>query len=141
MAQILVSESATELINLVAERWGYYYAKRLKMAEMMKATATERAQITAVGKRIAEKMGLYLKEGKDVRSEIASLQAELSSARAVLKEKAAPFYQQIAPLNKALSYLDKEVIPVAIEKATGERVVPRFQISDYVLKAIMKPSK
>jgi hypothetical protein len=141
MAQILVSESATELISLVAERWGYYFGKRLIQADLMKATATERAQITAAGKRIAEKMGLYLKEGKDVRSEIAALQAELASARAALREKATPFYQQIAPLNKALSYLDKEVIPVAIEKATGEKVVPRLQVSDYILKAIMKPSK
>jgi NAD-dependent DNA ligase len=136
MSQVIqLPEEVSHLINIISERWGYYFGKRAIQSELMKATATERATVGSIGQSIAKKMNEYINEGKDVREDIRSLQAELVKARGELKAKAEPFYAKIAVLNTALSYLDKQVIPAAIEKATGSPVVPRSQVSDYILQA------
>ena len=137
--QIQLPEEVAGLISIVAERYGYYFAKRSIQSELMKATTLERAKVRTTGKAIAIKIGEYLSEGKDVRSEVADLQGKLATARATLKLKSAPYYAKMSPLTKAISYLDKVVIPPQIEKATGEKLLPRFQVSDYTLKAITKP--
>lgn len=134
-------KEVTDFINVVSERWGYYFGKRAVQSELMKATTVERATVRALGQKISAKIGEYMENGTDVREEVRSLQGELAKARAELKAKSAPFYEKIRPLNKALTYLDKTAIPQAIEQVTGEKVVPRFQVSDYVVKAITKPKK
>jgi len=139
--QSQIPEEVAGLINLVAERWGYYFGKRVVQSELMRATAVERARVRSIGKQISALISKYLSEGEDVRSEVAKLQGELAEARQVLKQKSAPFYEKMRPLTKALSYLDKTVIPKALEEVTGEKVTPRFQVSDYILKAISKPRK
>jgi hypothetical protein len=106
----------------------------------MHETIVERAKVRETGQKISAKISEYMEKGTDVREEVRSLQGELAKARAVLKEKSAPFYEKIRPLNKALTYLDKTAIPQALEQVTGEPVTPRFQLSDYVLKAL-KPKK
>jgi hypothetical protein len=106
----------------------------------MKTTTVDRATVRAIGQKISAKISEYMENGTDVRQEVHSLQGELAKARATLNQKSAPFYEKIRPLNKALSYLDKQVIPQAIEKATGEKVIPRYQLSDYIVKAL-QPKK
>ena len=134
--QLLIPSEVESLINVVAERWGYYFGKRILQSELMRVTKDERAIVKEIGQKISTKINEYLEKGVDVRDEIRVLQAELTKARATLKEKSEPFYEKIRPLNKALSYLDKEVIPRALEAVTGEKVAPRFQLSDYVIKAL-----
>ena len=135
--QIPEETEATEaLVDTVAERWGYYFGKRTTQSELMKATSAERTQVRAVGKLIKAKIADYLTNGTDVREEVVSMQGNLKEVRATLSEKSKPFYDKISPLNNALSYLDKVVIPMQIEKATGEKVLPRFQVADYTKKAI-----
>ncbi|MEM2613240.1 MAG: hypothetical protein QXO15_03315 [Nitrososphaerota archaeon] len=136
MAQTLIPTEVAELINLVAERYGYYFGKRLIQSELMRETKEERKTIKEIGKKISEKMSEYLEKGVDVREDICSLQGELARVRAELAQKSAPYYEKLRPLNKALSYLDKEVIPKAIERVTGKKVTPVTQVSDYLLKAI-----
>jgi len=133
--QIVIPKEIEDLINAVSERWGYYFGKRALMGELMRATASEIAKIKALNQKISEKISEYM-NGKDVRDEIKALQAELTKVQETYKQKAEPFYAQIKPLNKALSYLDKIVIPNAIEAVTGEKVMPRFQVSENILKAI-----
>ena len=131
-----IPEDVEALIDTVAERWGYYFGRRATQSELMKATSTERTQVRAVGKLIRAKIADYLTNGTDVREAVISMQGQLAEVRAALKEKSTPFYTKISPLNKALSYLDKVVIPQQLEQARGEKVLPRFQVADYTLKAI-----
>jgi hypothetical protein len=140
-SQVQIPQEVASFINVVSERWGYYFGKRAVQSELMKATTVERATVRALGQKISAKISEYMENGTDVREEVRSLQGELAKARAVLKEKSSPFYEKIRPLNKALTYLDKTAIPQAIEQVTGEKVVPRFQVSDYIVKAITKPKK
>jgi len=142
MAQVVIPAEVGQLVNVVAERWGYYLGKRTIQSELMKATTIERAKVRAVGQMISAKMNEYLNSGTDVRQEVAELQSQLAEARTTFKAKATPFYEKIKPLNKVLTFLDKTVIPQAIEQATHEKLTPRFQVSDYVLKALApKPRK
>lgn len=140
-SQVQIPKEVTDFIKVVAERWGYYFGKRAVQSELMKATTVERATVRALGQKISAKISEYMEKGTDVRKEVRSLQGELAKARAVLKEKSSPFYEKIRPLNKALTYLDKQVIPQTIEQVTGEKVVPRFQVSNYIVKALTKPKK
>lgn len=133
---VQIPEEIAGLINVVAERWGYYFGKRAIQSELMKATQVERATVKSIGAKIGAKIEEYMNNGTDVRAEVKALQGELAKARASLKEKSEPFYEKLRPLNKALSFLDKKVIPDAIEKATGEKVLPRYQVSDYIVKAL-----
>jgi len=132
-------DTATEqeaLISTVAERWGYYLGKRTTQSGLMQATSAERTKVREVGKSIKDKIADYLKNGTDVRDEVVSLQVDLEGEQEALSEKSKPFYEKISPLNKALSYLDKVIIPMQIERATGVAVMPRFQVADYTQKAI-----
>jgi hypothetical protein len=138
---VQIPEEVAGLINVVAERWGYYFGKRATQSELMKATQVERATVRSFGQKISAKISEYMENGTDVRQEVKTLQGELAKARAVLREKSAPFYEKIRPLNKALSFLDKKVIPDAIEKATGEKILPRYQVSDYIVKALTPKQK
>lgn len=143
MAQttVQIPEEVVGLINVVAERWGYYFGKRAIQSELMKATQVERATVRSIGQKISAKISEYMENGTDVRQEVRTLQGELAKARATLKEKSEPFYEKIRPLNKALSFLDKKVIPEAIERVTGEKILPRYQVSDYIVKALTPKQK
>lgn len=131
-----IPEEVASLINTVAERWGYYFGRRVTQSELMKATSNERKQVRAIGKLISAKIGEYLSQGTDVREAVTSMQGELAQVRSVLKQKSAPFNAKMSPLNKAITYLDRVVIPQQLEKATGDKVLPRLQVSDYTIRAI-----
>jgi hypothetical protein len=108
----------------------------------MKTTTVERANVRAIGQMISAKINDYMANGTDVRQEVQSLQQRLAEARTTFKAKATPFYEKIRLLNKVLTFLDKNVIPEAITKATGEQLTPRLQVSDYILTALApKPRK
>jgi len=134
--QIILPKEVEDLISVVSERWGYYFGKRAIMGELMSATKKEIAAIKALNKKISEKINEYAKDGKDVRSEIKALQAELEKAREAFKQKSEQYYAKLKPLNKALSYLDKIVIPSAIEAVTKEKIMPRYQVSEDLMKVI-----
>mgnify|MGYP000255011346 CR=1 FL=1 len=138
MSQILIPKEIEDLVNLVEERWGYYLGKRVIQSELFKATQKERTEIRAIGEKISKLLNEYLEKGVDTREEIKKLQEELATARATLMEKSAPFYEKLRPLNMAISYLDKKLIPEALEKATGRKPVPRLQVSEYLLKVVKK---
>ncbi len=124
------------LVQTVAERWGYDFGRRTTQSELMTATITERTEVRTVGKNIKGKIADYLKNGTDVRDEVNSLNGQLKEAKEANSEKAKPFYEKIRPLSKAIAYLDRVVIPIQIKDATGEELLPRFQVADYTKKAI-----
>ena len=135
-AEIDTEAERDALIDTVAERWGYYFGKRTTQSELMQSFTAERTQVRATGSLIKAKIADYLKNGTDVRDEVNSMQGVLKEAKETLSELSKPYYEKISPLNKALSYLDKVVIPMQIEQATGKAVMPKFQVSDYTKKAI-----
>jgi len=124
-----------EIITVVAERYGYYFGKRLLQSQILKKTGEERKKVKEITKTISEKISEYLEKGSDVRSEVLSLRQELAKIREAMKEKTSEEMQKIAILNKALSYLDKIVIPAMFERV-GIKIVPRTEVSDYILNAI-----
>jgi len=136
METLQIPEQVAELINVVAERYGYYFAKRIKTSELMKATAIERREVQRINKAISGKVNEWMKDGTDTRPEIIALQGELASARAALKQKSAPFNDATRPLGKAISYLDKTLIPNQLQAVTGQPVIPKFTVSPEILKAI-----
>lgn len=138
---VQIPQEVAGLISVVSERWGYYFAKRVKSAELMKATSPERQKVTKLGKAISEKVGEWMANGTDTRAEITALQTQLGQARAELKEKSAPYYEVMKPLSGAISYLDKILIPSQLQTVTGQPIVPKFQVSADILKAITKPAK
>jgi chromosome segregation ATPase len=143
------------LISVVAERYGYYFAKRVKSAERMQATLPERQKVAELDKAISEKdkaisekVGEWMKNGTDTRAEITALVAEITPLQASLKdakdarkEKGKEFSTKIGELTRALNYLDKILIPSQLQAVTGQPVVPKFTVSADILKAITKPAK
>jgi len=140
METVQLPKEVAEFIDIVAERYGYYFGKRAIQSELMRATKAERAEVRLLGQKIGALFGEYLSEGRDVRSEVAQLQKRLAKARENLKVKSAPFYEKMRPLTKALSYMDKVVIPKRLERL-GKPVQPRFQVDETILNAITKPKK
>jgi len=139
-SQVQIPKEVAEFIDLVAERYGYYFGKRAIQSELMRATKAERAQVRLLGQKISALINEYMENGTDVREEVRSLQGELVKARAILKQKSAPFYEKMRPLTKAISYLDKEVIPKRLEQL-GKPVQPIFQVDKAIINAITKPKK
>ena len=139
--QVAVPENIKVFVDTVAERWGYYAAIRATQSDLMKSTVAERSVVNSLGKSIASKVEAWMATGEDTREPIKELQGKLVDAKAVLKVKGEPFYAKMTEPRKAISYLDKEVIPKQLAEIRGEAVVPRFQVSEAVLRAITKPSK
>ncbi|MBA7609115.1 hypothetical protein ES703_16302 [subsurface metagenome] len=131
-----IATAQEALVQTVAERWGYDFGRRTTQSELMTATITERTEVRTVGKNIKGKIADYLKNGTDVRDEVNSLGSQLKEAKEANSVKAKPFYEKIRPLSKAIAYLDKVIIPIQITEATGEKLLPRFQVADYTQKAI-----
>jgi len=138
---ITVPQEYQVLVDTVAERWGYYLAKRSIQSELMRKTKVERAKVRSLGSDIADRINDWVNNGTDTRKEIRALQGELAQAKQVLKVKSAPFYDRMRPLTKAISYLDKDIIPNQIEQATGEKLTPRFKVSTEIVRALAKPKK
>lgn len=135
MAQIQIPEEIATLVDTVAQRYGYDLGRRLTQKEMMKSTTKELGAIRSVRASIRNEFKAYLEEGVDVREKIISLQKVLKTAREKYRVKADPYLDKIRPLRKAVSHLDK-VIPEQIERATGEKVIPKFKVSEELMKAI-----
>lgn len=137
---VTIPREIAEFIDIVAERYGYYFGKRAIMSELMKTTTEERAKVRELGKKVNKLFEEYIKEGKDVRNEIVNAQRELKKAKAELREKSKPFYEKMRPLNLALSYLDKIVIPSKIEQITGKKVTPIYEVSREI-RAVIESKK
>jgi hypothetical protein len=141
--------------ELVAERFGYYTARKLKMAEMNEKTEAERKQASAMRKAISfrlkfdRKNGGYSYEIGDALREAMtsgnweayeSKLKELSEVKKSIDNIATPYRKEMNSFNKALRYIDNVCIPDSL-KELGHPIQPRFSLSDWVKKAIEQQRK
>lgn len=122
--------------ELVAERYGYFTARRLTQQDMSEKCKTEIEAVNAKRKEINENIEKLL-EGEDAEAR-SSIKAETKELKA-LKETAdtvkKPFLEKIKPLAQAQKYADNVAIPDSL-KELGYPVQPRFSLSDWMTRAL-----
>jgi hypothetical protein len=134
---VAVPEEYKAFVDLVAERWGYYFGKRAISKEKKEATKTEKGQVDSLKEKLGKLIGeLISNKEADNRDTIRITQLELQKAEAELALKREPFNIKARPLNRALRYMDDVAIPKRIQELTGTAVTPRFQLSNDILKSI-----
>lgn len=121
--------------DLVGERMGYFMGRRTKQSEMNDATKTERAAANKISKELQENLPDYIKDG-DIDAYNTKI-TQLKKARKVVADKSKPFRAKIKPLAKAQKYCDTVAIPDAL-KELGAPVTPRFNLSDWINKAMQE---
>ena len=118
--------------QLVAERYGYSVARRVKQAEMSVATEALRQDATALRGRITESIESLI---KDLKAETASVivdgRAQLEVKRAEISEASKPFREAMSPLNRGVRFFDNVIIPDSL-KQLGYGIQPIFNLSDHV---------
>jgi hypothetical protein len=141
--------------ELVSERYGYWTARRLKVAELNEKIGDERKKANEIRKAIAFRlkfdrknggysydMGEVLKmavENGDWESFKAKL-GELAEVKKNIDGVAKPYRQEINLLNRAVRYMDNVAIPDSL-KELGYPVEPRFSLSEHVKKGIESQRK
>jgi hypothetical protein len=127
--------------ELVSERFGYYTARKLKMAEMNEEVKDLNKELREIRKSLNTAIEEYIKEPNDgLREQIFKCRQAIEEKRPIIKERKAPFMKEINPLNKAVRYMDNVAIPDSL-KELGYPVQPRFSLSDWVKKGIESQKK
>jgi len=127
--------------ELVAERYGYWMARRLTQQEMSEAVKAESKAVSETRKAITTAIASYIDEPNDeLRTTIKENQKTIEEQRKVLKEKKAPFMKKISPLAKATRYMDNVAIPDSL-KELGKPVQPRFSLSKWINDALEASKK
>jgi hypothetical protein len=127
--------------ELVSERFGYYTARKLKMAEMNEAVSDLNKEVREIRKSLNTAIEEYIKEPNDgLREQIFKCREAIEEKRPAIKEKKAPFMKEINPLARAVRYIDNVAIPDSL-KEIGYPVQPRFSLSDWVKKGIESQKK
>jgi len=137
---LAIPKNVANLINVVAERYGYYFATRKIQSELFRETKEERKKVQNLRKTIQNLVNEMVYDGKDHRKTIKELQKQLFEAKKQLKSKSAPFYEKKRPLIKAISLLDKEIIPQKLQEV-GKKIEPRYTLSDWIKKELVKRQK
>lgn len=129
-------------VELVAERYGYFMARRLTQQDMSEKTKKESEAVRKLSKTASKAIEDFIEKPTDaLKTTIISTRKELVDAKKVAKDARQPFLDKISPLVKAQKYLDNVAIPDSL-KELGHPAQPRFSLSDWVTKAIeQKPKK
>jgi len=131
-----IPQNIQNFIDVVVERYSYYFGKRKIQSELFRATRDERNKVRDIGKTINALINEMIYDGKDNRKTIKELNKQLFDAKKVLREKSRPFYEKMRPLTKAISLMDREIIPQKIQEVTGKPLQPRFTLSDWIKKKL-----
>ena len=145
-AKTQVAEAVTEEANrldmlegfteLIAERYGYWMARRLTQQEMNEAVKEEAKAYRETRKALNKNVADYIEEPTDeLRTAIKDTQKTIKEQSKVLKEKKNPFMKKISPLAKAVRYCDNVAIPDSL-KELGKPVQPRFSLSKWINDAL-----
>jgi hypothetical protein len=118
--------------QLVAERYGYAVARRIKQAEMSVATEALRKEATALRSRVAESIESLIKEPTtETAATITEARASLEAKRKEISEASKPYREAMSPLNKGVRFFDNVIIPDSL-KQLGYPIQPIFNLSDHV---------
>ena len=141
MSKAILSQlppQVAEVLNLMAERYGYFLGRREKLAEKRKATKDLEAQARELRAQIESYLNAYIEKGEDVRESVMVLRKRLAPIEGELAKIRAPFNEVIRPLNRAIRHLDSLIIP-RLEKIRGEKITPKFTVDIEIPKK--KPKK
>jgi hypothetical protein len=128
-------------LELVGERFGYWMGRRLTQQEMSEKCKEEIKAVREKNKQLSENIEAFLETPTDdLKTTIKANQKDLASLRKVAAEKTKPFRDKIAPLAKAQKYCDNVCIPDSL-KELGKPAVPRFNLSDWITKALETTQK
>ena len=127
--------------DLLAERTGYMFGAKALSTTMSEKTEKERKVVTDKGKSVKEAFTTLIEQPTKQHSEnFLQVQKELVDAQKVNKKAGEPHMAKITPLRRAVRYIDVVAVPDAL-KQLGSPVLPRFSLSDWVSKAIVKKKK
>ena len=122
--------------DLIGERWGYWFGRKMKQQEMSEACKEERKAVSEIRKSI--KIEEFI-QNSDLDGYNAKMK-EIKEAREVVTKKAKPFLEKISPLSKAVRFLDSVAIPDAL-KQLGTPVQPRFSLSEFISQQLAQQKK
>ena len=127
--------------DLLAERTGYMFGAKALSTTMSEKTEKERKVVTDKGKSVKEAFTTLIEQPTKQHSEnFLQVQKELVDAQKVNKKAREPHMAKITPLRRAVRYIDVVAVPDAL-KQLGSPALPRFSLSDWVSKAIVKKKK
>lgn len=124
----VMTPEVSRLVELVGQRYGIYFGKRIVQGNVVKATSTERTEMRTINKEMNEKIASYLDAGTDVREDVKALVSKRANVKKAMAEKSKPFSPTLSELGTTLSYLDKVAVPQAFTKATGRAIIPITEV-------------
>jgi len=122
--------------ELVAERYGYFTARRLTQQDMSEKCKAEMEAVNAKRKAMNENIEKLLEaENEEARTAIHAQAKDLKTLKEEADTVKKPFLEKIKPLSQAQKYCDSIAIPDFL-KELGHPVQPRFSVSDWMSKAL-----
>jgi hypothetical protein len=122
--------------ELVAERYGYFTARRLTQQDMSEKCKAELEAVNAKRKAMNENIEKLLEaEDEEARTNYKAQAKDLKTLKEEADIAKKPFLEKIKPLSTAQKYCDSVAIPDFL-KELGHPVQPVFKLSDWMNKAL-----
>ena len=135
-AEVTKTDMLEAFAELVAERYGYFTARRLTQQDMSEKCKVEVEAVNEKRKALNENIEKLLEaEDAEARSAIKVQAKELKTLKEAADTVRKPFLEKIKPLSQAQKYCDSVAIPDSL-KELGHPVQPRFSLSDWMNKAL-----
>ena len=135
-AEVTKTDMLEAFAELVAERYGYFTARRLTQQDMSEKCKVEVEAVNEKRKALNENIEKLLEaEDAEARSAIKVQAKELKTLKEAADTVRKPFLEKIKPLSQAQKYCDNVAIPDSL-KELGHPVQPRFSLSDWMNRAL-----
>jgi regulator of sigma D len=135
-AEVTRTDMLEAFAELVAERYGYFTARRLTQQDLSEKCKVEMDAVNEKRKALNENIEKLLEaEDAEARSAIKVQAKELKTLKETADTAKKPFLEKIKPLSQAQKYCDSVAIPDFL-KELGQPVQPRFKLSDWMTKAL-----
>lgn len=122
--------------DLIAEQYGYKFAKKENQKDMNAATEANRKKFSEFGKTISKAVEELIETPTpEVAATIKSTRKERAHIAELLKKARTPFQEKVKPINAAIKYIEKVSIPDALNYL-GKPIVPLFSVSEEIQKGI-----
>lgn len=122
--------------DLIAEQYGYKFAKKEVQKDLNEATAVNRKKFSEFGKTISGKIEELIETpSAEAAQAIKGTRKERAHIAELLKKSRTPFQEKVKPINAAIKYIEKVSIPDALNYL-GKPVVPLFSVSEEIQKGI-----
>jgi len=135
-AEVTRTDMLEAFAELVAERYGYFTARRLTQQDMSEKCKAEIEAVNEKRKAMNENIEKLLEAEDNVaRSAIKVQVKDLKTLKETADTAKKPFLEKIKPLAQAQKYADNVAIPDFL-KELGQPIQPLFNLSDWMTKAL-----